>query len=280
MAKLIKPIKIYGGKHYLAKKIIDLMVPHLTYLEGCFGGGSVLLEKDPTNVAEVANDKDYVLTNFWKVLQDEYMFADFIREVEAIPFSEVEFINADPCNQNPRPISNEGRVESAVAFFVRCRMSRAGAGKNFATLTKKRLRRGMSEQVSAWLTAVEGLSAIHSRLKRVLILDKDVKDAIKLVDDKETLVYLDPPYLAETRTSKDVYVVEFKDEKEAEYQKHEKLLKYINSGLQSNIILSGYRNSLYDEYLKDWRRVEWTIPNHFAGGDSKRIMTECCWMNY
>ena len=44
---LIQPLKWWGGKHYLAPKIIALMPPHLHYVEPYAGGLAVLLEKDP-----------------------------------------------------------------------------------------------------------------------------------------------------------------------------------------------------------------------------------------
>ena len=45
--KLTQPLKWHGGKYYLAPQIIDLMPPHLHYVEPYFGGGAVLLSRDP-----------------------------------------------------------------------------------------------------------------------------------------------------------------------------------------------------------------------------------------
>jgi len=64
MGKLTQPLKWHGGKHYLAKAIIELMPPHVHYVEPYFGGGSVLLEKDPVGVSEVVNDRNRELMNF------------------------------------------------------------------------------------------------------------------------------------------------------------------------------------------------------------------------
>src|SRR4051794_35706406 len=91
---LVPPLKWHGGKHYLAGRIVALMPPHTHYVEPYAGGLAVLLAKSPVGVSEVVNDVDGRLTNFWKVLQDEAMFAEFHRLVEAIPFSEVEWREA------------------------------------------------------------------------------------------------------------------------------------------------------------------------------------------
>ena len=146
MSNLTQPLKWHGGKHFLARRIVSLMPPHLHYVEPYFGGGSVLLEKDSTGVSEVANDIHRELTTFWKVLQREDSFAEFQRIIEAMPFSQEEW------EESWEPGGSE--VDGAVRFFVRCRQSRAGRMEEFATLSRNRVRRGMNEQVSAWMTAV------------------------------------------------------------------------------------------------------------------------------
>lgn len=57
MSTLItQPVKIHGGKRYLAQWIVAEMPPHTRYLEAFFGGGSVLLRKPSEGIAEWAND--------------------------------------------------------------------------------------------------------------------------------------------------------------------------------------------------------------------------------
>src|SRR5207253_1071429 len=120
----------------------------------------VLFRKDPEGVSEVANDIDGHLMNFWKVLQDEDLFSRFIRVVPAVPFAEPEFENAVASLDHADPVCR------AVALFVQCRQSLAGRRKVFTGVTKTRTRRGMNNEVSAWLTAIEGLTAVHERLRR------------------------------------------------------------------------------------------------------------------
>lgn len=79
--KLTQPLKWWGGKNYLAPKIIDLMYPHLSFVEPYCGGMAVLLNKDPLDprhqwgeksyeqgISEVVNDVYHPLQNFWDVL--------------------------------------------------------------------------------------------------------------------------------------------------------------------------------------------------------------------
>ena len=219
--KIVQPLKWWGGKHYLAKDFVALMPPHLHYVEPYAGGLAVLLEKDPFDqskfwgdkgyeqgVSEVVNDINLELTNFWQVLQREDTFAVFRRLIEVTPFSQVEWENAEARQHPVRHLD----VQAAVAFFVRCRQSRAGGFKDFATLSRNRTRRKMNEQASAWSTCVEGLPAVSARLRRVVILNQPAVDVIRQQDGKATLFYLDPPYVHETRASTGTYKHEMTEE--------------------------------------------------------------------
>jgi DNA adenine methylase len=269
MTALTPPLKWHGGKHYLAKQIIDLMPPHLHYVEPYFGGGSVLLAKDPEGVSEVANDINLELTNFWGLLQAPVLYESLHRLLAATPFSEIEYGMAG-ANDPDSP-----RLRRAADFFIRARQSLAGRTAGFATLSRNRTRRGMNEQASAWLTAIEGLPAVHERLKRVVILSQYALDVIRKQDGPETLFYCDPPYLHETRAAKEVYKHEMSEDD------HGELLETLST-IEGKFLLSGYRSELYDDWAHScgWRRVEFTLPNNAAGGKSKRRMTECVWMNY
>jgi DNA adenine methylase len=275
---LTPPLKWFGGKHYLAARIVALFPRHLHYVEPFFGGGSVLLARDPDDerfwvpgvatkgVSEVVNDIDGELMNFWRVLQRPATFAAFRRRVEAIPMSRAEWNDAHGDRHDDDPV---GR---AVAFFVDCRQSRSGMRKDFTSITRTRTRRRMNGNVSEWLGAVEGLAAVHARFRRVLIEDMDAVELIGREDTPGTLFYLDPPYLHSTRSAggyaHDMTVAG-----------HIGLLETIR-GVAGKVILSGYPSDLYRDALHDWRVIEIDIANNAAGGDTKRRMTECLWLNY
>lgn len=263
--RIVKPLKWHGGKHYLAKRIVELMPEHIHYVEPFFGGGSVLLNKSAEGVSEVVNDVHKELTNFWRVLQDEKKFAKFARIVEAVPFSQVEWEDS-----HQRASSS---VKEAVSFFIRCRQSRAGKFDCFATLSRNRTRRNMNEQASSWLTAVEALPAVANRLKRVVIMCDEATKVIRTQDGKNTFFYLDPPYVHESRVTTSDYDFEMSADQ------HVELLETIEN-CEGSVILSGYPNDLYDNRLKNWRTVDIIIDNKASSAKEKPRKTERIWMNY
>jgi len=262
-------VALNGGKQYLAKRIIDSMPPHVHYVEPYFGG-AVLLAKDPKGVSEVASDLHGDLTNFWEVLQGDDTFARFRRAVEAVPVSRARWQDArDGLEKRP----DADPVQRAVWFFIACRQSLAGRMDSFAPLSRNRTRRGMNEQCSAWLTAVEGLPAVHARLKRVVVECSPALEVIRREDGPETLFYADPPYLHQTRSATEVYAHEMTEADHAE-------LLALLKGVKGKVMLSGYPSPLYGRELAGWRRETFDLPNNAAGGKGKRRMTECVWMNY
>jgi DNA adenine methylase len=272
-SRILSPLKwhIDGGKSFLAARIVALMPYHLVYCEPYAGGLSVLLAKNPNNCSEVINDLYGDLTNFWRVLQDEAQFERFKRRCEATPFSENDYVAAAAMEEFP-PTEDWLR---AWAFFVRCRLSLAGRMDSFAPLSRNRTRRGMNEQASAWISAVDGLAAVHERLRRVVVLNRDACDVILQQDGPNTCFFADPPYVPETRSSTGQY------EHEMSVEDHVKLLSTLEK-IEGKFLLSGYRSKLYDEWAErnGFARQDFEIANHASAGKSKRTMTESVWMNF
>jgi DNA adenine methylase len=81
------------------------------------------------------------------------------------------------------------------------------------------------------------------------------------------LVYSDPPYLHQTRSSARRYRFDYEE------QDHVELLELLKS-LPCHVILSGYPSALYDEQLAGWRSLELQVMNQ-AG-----VVTEKLWFNF
>lgn len=269
---LDSPLKWHGGKHYLREWHRSMVPPHVHYVETHAGALSMLLAVSGEGVSEVVNDIHGPLTNFWRVLACPEMFQEFRRTVEATPFSKPEWERSD------RAVTNWEiwtQAQAAAYFFILCRQSRQGLMKDFATLSKTRTRRGMNEQASAWLTAVEGLPEIHARLKRVVVYNEDANVVIRREDGPTTFFYCDPPYRHETRETTGDYEHEMTD------AHHEELLATLGAA-DGRFMLCGYPSAMYTGYAqaRGWHCRTRAIDNKASSAKVKSVKTECVWMNY
>lgn len=280
MPRIQAPVKTSGGKNYTADWIISLLPPRQNYhnfVDAMCRSCAVLLAHGPAGKSEVANDLDGAIMSFWRALQDDDKFEAFKRRVEAIPFSEQEFRDA---LARKAPYDQTDELSVAVRFFVAARQSRSGDLKDFATLTKTRLRRSQNEQVSAWLTSIERLPEVHARMKRVLLLSQDVFELLAEWDVPETCIYLDPPYVLEggARATGGIYGAY-----DWSRESHEKLLDILLRMKKAYVVLSGYETKLYTDKLikaEGWNMHTKEVPLHSAGGATKRRQVEVVWTNY
>lgn len=259
-------LRYHGGKNYLATKIRELFPEHTRYCEPYFGGGSVLLAGDGVGVSEFVNDLDGNLMNFWRVLRDTP--DRLLHRLWATPLSQAAF---DLSNED---MGHDDAVRRATAFFIRNRQSRQGLSKDYATPTS-RTRRGMNENVSAWLSSIDGLMEFHDRLQRVEIWNRPAVDFIKRLDSPSTLFYCDCPYLHETRST----VGEYRHEMSVE--DHRDLLRLL-SAIKGKFLLSGYDSELYEHFMRDfsWTRHEFKIDNKASSSKTKEERIECVWSNF
>ena len=256
--KLRPMFKCYGGKYYLAKKIIGLFpknYPQYRYVETCGGAASVLLNKE-RSWHEVYNDLDPAV---FGIFHHATTYPEaFLHTMKGFSYNEETFLWS---KETPGPI----------AELVKRRMSRGGLGKEFAW--SERLRGGKPGDVNAWETWKEQLPAILDRLKGVWLENQDCVEIIKRFDSPNTLFYVDPPYVHETRTSKNCYTYEM------EGIKHSELLEVLNN-CEGKVVLSGYECDLYCNELKHWNRTEFDVANHAGQGKVKQRRKEIVWRNY
>lgn len=256
MAKRMSPpLRWYGGKYYLAAKIVAVIarVPHQTYVEPYGGAASVLLNKEPSPV-DVWNDVDGRLVNFFRVLRDPASRGKLLEALSLTPFARGEFAE---CCQNPE---DDDPIESARRFFVLCQqsMSSTGAKERITSgMWAKSVgvsRRGMSQNASRWWGNIEGLSAVAEKFARVQIESMDAMSLFSQYDRANVLFYLDPPYVVSSRAAgaRQVYKHEMTNEQ------HVEMLDRIGS-LKGAAILSGYDNDVYRGRMSGWGRIE--IPS-------------------
>jgi DNA adenine methylase len=260
--KLRPAVKTHGGKYYTARRIIQCFPEHSTFVEPCAGGVAVLVNK-PRSGIEVAGDLDPELMNLHQVIRDR--IDELLTRIRDLPYREEIFHWA--CG----PGEVQDPIERAVRSLVRNRFSRGGLGKDSAW--SDRLRGGRPGDENSWRLIKAELPLISDRLQGVELRWQDGVELLKEFAGPDTLAYLDPPYVPETRTAKR----EFRHE--MTQVDHVRLLETIVHS-KSHITISGYHNSLYDGFLRDWHTVEWNLPNHSSQAKQKQRRIEVMWMNF
>jgi len=264
------PFAWYGGKANYASWLIDQFPEHKRYVEPFGGAGHVLFAKSP-GTFEVFNDLDGRIVNFFTVLRDQESFERLQLILELSPHARQEFaeaVEASLC---------EDRVENARRFFVLMRQARGGLGMSKVTsrawAVSKRVRRKMPEAVSKYLSAIDGLQAVHERLREMTIECLPALEVIDKYDDKDTFFYLDPAYMPETRHGQKASTYG----REMTYEDHESLLSRILK-VEGKVMISGYASALYDSTLAGWRRDTHDGKAQVANSGQPRV--EVVWMNY
>jgi DNA adenine methylase len=262
-------LRWHGGKWKLAPWIISHFPPHRVYVEPFGGAASVLLRK-PKAYAEIYNDLDDWAVNLFRVLRDEAMSARLVEQLRLTPFSRTEFeVGRELSEATGDP------VELARRLIVRSFM---GFGSNAhngrSTGFRANSNRSGTTPAQDWRNYPDALPALIERFRGVVIENRDAMQVMRAHDGPETLHYVDPPYMAETRSPGNKYDLKYRMYRhELSDDDHAKLLDDLKS-LAGMVVLSGYSAPLYERELADWQRVE--IDAH---ADGARDRTEVLWIN-
>lgn len=256
-------VRYHGGKWRLAPWIISFFPEHRIYTEAFGGGGSVLLRKR-RSYAEVYNDLDGEIVNLFRMARDHG--EELRRRVELTPFAREEFDLSYQSAEDP--------VEQARRTMVRAGMSVGSTGTSCRDKSGFRAdakRRG-THPGTDWSRTAPNITAVTRRLQGVIIENRPALDILRTHDHSDALHFVDPPYMASTRThhnGKGAYRFEMTD------QDHEELAGVLH-GLKGSVIVCGYPSALYEELFRDWERVEKRTFTHGIRGSSPR--TEVLWM--
>ncbi len=253
-------LRYHGGKWILAPWIISHFPEHDIYVEPYAGAASVLLRK-PRSYAEIYNDLDGEIVNVFRMLRDQG--SELERLLRATPFAREEFKGAYETANDPIERARRTIVKSLMGFGSDGIRNNTGfrnyAGRNRYTIP-----------AHDWANYVEGLGFLRERLRGVVI-EHDKAIAVMLKQDSpKTLHYVDPPYLASTRTSKGVhrYTVEMTEDD------HRELCATLNT-LKGKVILSAYQSPLYDDLYAGWSKKK-----RAARADGALARTELLYANF
>jgi len=185
------PIRWIGGKARQRQKLVPLLqaAPHKLYVEVFGGAGWVLFAKPPT-AAEVYNDLDGELVNFFRVIQDQpEAFLDSCKWLLASREWFSEMAATDPATLDP--------VRRARRFYYLLMGGFCGEydpPRLGLRISNTRGRRLVSPLNYRLQDLHERIRPVHRRLQRVFIEHDDWRNILDRYDGQETLFYLDPPY--------------------------------------------------------------------------------------
>ena len=266
---IIRPFTWYGGKLRMLLELLCLIPLHTVWCEP-FMGSAVVTLNHARSEKEIINDFDSDLVNFFKVLQDHNKGRRMIEKLLTLEYSKETFEIAKQYKKNKYDGFSD--VERAVWEYVLIFQSFNSVRKSFS--------KGKTT-FNYQMDILTNLFEVQSRLKNVDIRQGDGVALIdSLKDNEEAFLFLDPPYVADTRAkgARDIYGKEMSDHEQI------RLLETIQHA-KSKVLLCGYESRLYDEYLlthgyKRYKLCDIVKACQFVEGRKKDIAEEYIWVNY
>lgn len=261
-------LRYHGAKFRLAPWVMQFFPAHRVYVESFGGAAGVLLQK-PRAYAEVYNDLDDDIANFFRVLRDPVLAARLLEQLALTPYARAEFELAYEDEDRP------DAVERARRTAVRASMGFGSAGATKGvTGFRVDTARAYSTAQHLWARYPDQLAAVIERLQGVLVENRPATEVMRQHDTADTLHFVDPPYVLATRVlqggSKGYYRHEMTDEQ------HLELLSTLKD-LQGMVVLSGYPSDLYEQELSSWQMH--TTSSRMSAGRGTGLRTERIWLN-
>lgn len=257
----------FGGKFSWLEYLYAYFPNDLIHLVDVFAGSMAVSLNYKGKCIKTANEINGDITNFFEVLRDNT--EELIMKLELSPCSESNYNSCWPIEGD--------KTERARKFYVRTRQSYYGLGAQRENkswhMAKTKLNASVGETVSKWNNALPKLLDVARVIRsNFQIINNDAFVVLKRLDSKKTFFYLDPPYLLETRGSKDDYKFEFSDD---QYRQLADVLYEI----KGYVMISGYDHKLMKELFenKGWIKIEFPIKKNNIR--SKQVQ-ECIWINY
>lgn len=260
------PTKYCGNKH----ESLDFILPKLPYLDtwvDVFGGSGEVTFNRKRSKLEVYNDRQSGMSCFYRCLQDTMLLDEFTKRLEYLQHSR-ELFYAFKEDLNAPPDSSQASlttVDRALKWYYCVQVSFAGKGIEFGRVKKPDT--PIYNKIHAY---IGDFWHFHERLKGVQIENLDWKDCITDYDSHSTVFYLDPPYWDSNQY---VHTMNKAD--------HRRMCDMIFAS-KGFFALSGYENSLYDEYPWDTVHVttvkENFTPSEFTHKSRSSVRKEFLWV--
>lgn len=264
-------LRWHGGKWKLAPWIISFFPAHRIYVEPFGGAASVLLRK-PRSYGEVYNDLDDEVVGLFRILRAPALAAELERQLRLTPFARTEFKQAYQPTNDPLERSRRLVIRSFMGFGSNAHSSQEKGHRS--TGFRSNSNRSGTTPAQDWTNWPDAMGALVARVAGVVMENRNAREVMAQHDGADTLHYVDPPYLPETRARGNRYDLAWRMYRhELSRDDHAELLAFLCE-LDGMVVLSGYPDPLYDDALPGWQRVE-----REAMADGARPRVEVLWIN-
>ena len=178
---MLGPLPYIGGKRALAKRIIELLPEHTTYVEAFAGGAQVFYRKPPSKV-EVLNDLDGEIVNFYRVCQNHH--EELLRYLRFAIVSRKLFDLHRATD--PTTLTD---IQRAARYVYLMKNSFAGLVRHPTFHWHVVQPPGFNPE-----KLPELIHNTHRRLEHVQIEQLPYEKIVKSYDRPSTFFFLDPPY--------------------------------------------------------------------------------------
>ena len=244
--------KTASGK--VGKWLLDLLPVESgqCYAELFGGSANILLAREPV-MAEILNDREERIGNFFAVCRDRrdelaerWLFTEWSQSVYEMAWDLLD---------------DDDELVAAWAFIVRCQLS----GNLANPLSSKSRGYLVRRNNGITATAMLDFAAIAERLREVQLSSKDaVWHLVRLADKPHALIYLDPPYHSGE------YVAD-------QYEHHPDIdtLGELMLAQSGKVAVSGYG--------EEWDMLGWekhTCDTYSSSYNGRNHRVETLWTNY
>lgn len=258
------PISYWGGKQLMARHILPIIPEHRMYIEPFFGGGAVFWAKQPSE-AEVVNDVNMNIVNFYEVLKHDYF--NLRKKIEVTLHSRETYKKAFIIYDCPWLFAEDPAIR-AWAFYV---CTNQGFANKIGTWGYDR---GRSTPLR-FANKVENFTEeLSERLRYVQVENNEAHKVITSRDAEDAFVYADPPYINSEQGHYGGYT-------EDHFRRDLDAL----AGMKGKFLLSSYPSEVLDEYIAryGWHSVE--VEKLLSAGNGavvkrRRKKTEVLTANY
>lgn len=261
------PLKYPGAKWRLMPRILPYVPRCLRVLDAYCGSAAFALtvskQHQPAHL--ILNDLDGRVASFFRVLRDPEHRAALCEAITLTPWSREEYLEVTMSNGDI--VATGDSVEDARRFLILTwqqhgtKLSRRGGWRHKGT--------ARSGTYELWAQMPERLAVVAQALRHAEIENLPALTLIRRYATVDTLIYADPPYVRQNAhgTRDRLYRYEMSNDD------HGELLIALKTH-PGPALLSGYRATLYDAELADWKRID--MP---AAAEHGQARVECLWIN-